>query len=151
VVQTFPSSHAGGGPPTHAPAVQVSLVVHVFPSLQAAVLLKCTQPLFGLHESSVQTLPSLQLGGGPPTHEPKAQVSLVVHAFPSSHGTALLVNTHTPPWQESSVHGLKSLHWLLWLHSMQPGMGVPTHVPLEQTSPLVHGCPSLHELVLLTC
>ena len=151
MVQTFPSSHTGGGPPTHAPAAQVSLVVHVFPSLQAAVLFMFTQPVAGLQESSVQTLPSLQLGGGPPTHEPKAQVSLVVHAFPSLQGLVLLVNTQTPPWHESVVQTFPSLHWLLWLHSMQPGMGVPTHVPLEQTSPLVHGCPSLHELVLLTC
>ena len=138
VVHTLPSLHTGAAPPTHAPLEQASFVVQALPSLQAATLSTFSQPVAGLQKSSVQTLPSLQLGGGPPTHEPKAQVSLVVHALPSLHVTVLLANTQTPLWQESVVHTLLSLHWLAWLHSMQPGIGVPTHVPPEQTSPLVH-------------
>jgi hypothetical protein len=102
-----------------------------------------------MQESSVQPLPSSQLGGGPPTHIPPEQTSPVVQALPSLHGAALFVNTQTPLGQELSVHGLKSSHWLLWLHSMQPGMGVPAQIPPEHTSPLVQAWPSLHKLVLL--
>jgi hypothetical protein len=36
-----------------------------------------------LHESVVQTLPSLQFGAGPPVQVPLTHVSLVVHALPS--------------------------------------------------------------------
>jgi hypothetical protein len=87
--------------------------VHALPSSQDAVLFVCTQPLDGLQLSSVQTLPSLQSGGGPPTHDPLAQVSLVVQALPSLHGAVLLVCTQ-PVWgsHESSVHGLPSSHGL---------------------------------------
>jgi hypothetical protein len=148
-VHTFPSSHIGGGPPTHAPAAQVSSVVQASPSLQALVLFTFLHPEAGSHESSVQPLPSSQFGGTPPTQDPPEHASLVVQAFPSLHGLVLLVNTQTPPWQESVVHPLLSLHWLLWLHSMQPGMGVPTHVPPEHTSPLVQAWPSLQGLELL--
>jgi hypothetical protein len=91
-----------------------------------------------LQESSVQTLPSLQLGGGPPTQTPAAQASPVVHALPSSHSTVLGAKTQTPPWHESVVQPLPSLHGLLG-HSLQPGIGVPPQAPPAQTSPLVHG------------
>ena len=138
VVHTLPSLQVGAGPPTHAPPEQASFVVQALLSLQAAALFTCTQPDRGLQESSVQTLPSLQLGGGPPTHAPAAQVSLVVHAFPSLHADVLLVNTQTPAGHESFVQTFPSLHSLLWLHSMQPPIGVPWHVPPAQTSPLVH-------------
>jgi hypothetical protein len=69
----------------------VSLVVHALPSLHPAVLSSCVQPTSGSHASSVQTLPSLQFGGGPPMHASAAQVSLVVHALPSSQEAVLLV------------------------------------------------------------
>jgi hypothetical protein len=151
VVQTLPSSQFGGAPPRQEPPEHVSAVVQAFPSSQALVLFTFLHPVAGLQESSVQPLPSWQLGGGPPTHTPPEQTSPVVHAFPSLQGLVLLVNTQTPPWHECVVQTFPSLHWLLWLHSMQPGMGVPTHVPPEQTSPLVHACPSLQELVLLAC
>src|SRR6266849_2108169 len=143
VVQTFPSSQLGAGPPTHAPAAQVSLVVQAFPSLQGAVLLMCTQPVAGLHESSVQTLLSLQLGAGPPTHVPPAQVSFVVQAFPSSQEAVLLVCVHPlAGLQLSSVQTLLSL---------QLGAGPPTHVPPEHVSLVVQAFPSLQEAVLLVC
>ena len=137
VVQTLPSSQFGGAPPTQDPLEHVSAVVQAFPSMHGLVLFTFLQPVAGLQESSVQPLPSSQLGAGPPTHTPPEHTSPVVHAFPSLHELALLVNTQTPPWHESVVQTFPSLHWLLWLHSMQPGMGVPTHVPPEQTSPLV--------------
>jgi hypothetical protein len=138
-VQTFPSLHTGGGPPTHAPPEQASFVVQALLSLQAATLFTCTQPDSRLQESSVQTLPSLQLGGGPPTHDPPEQTSPVVQALPSLHGAALLLKTQTPPWHVSVVHTFPSLHWLLRLHSMHPGIGVPPHVPPAQTSAVVQG------------
>src|SRR5439155_1630135 len=74
----------GGGPPTHTPPAQVSAVVQALPSVQAAVFGVFTQPVAGSHESSVQTLASLQLEAGPPTQTPPAQVSAVVQALPSS-------------------------------------------------------------------
>jgi hypothetical protein len=83
----LPSSQFGGAPPTHAPLLQVSFVVHALPSSHGAVLFVFTQPLTGSHESSVHTLPSSQFGGNPPTHAPLPQVSLVVQASPSSHAT----------------------------------------------------------------
>src|SRR6266849_2358938 len=143
VVQTFPSSQLGAGPPTHAPAAQVSLVVQAFPSLQGAVLLMCTQPVAGLHESSVQTLLSLQLGAGPPTHVPPAQVSFVVQAFPSSQEAVLLVCVHPLAGSHAS-----SVQTLL---SLQLGAGPPTHVPPEHVSLVVQAFPSLQEAVLLVC
>src|SRR5207247_5786297 len=88
------SSQFGGGPPTQAPAEQVSAVVQAFPSLQGLVLLVCTHPVAVLHVSVVQTLPSSQFGGGPPTQAPAEQVSPVVQAFPSLQGDVLLVCTH---------------------------------------------------------
>src|SRR5438445_44583 len=69
-----------------APTVAVSAVVEALPSLDGRVFGAFTQPLAGLQESVVHTLPSLQLSGRPPTHTPPAHVSAVVHAFPSLHG-----------------------------------------------------------------
>src|SRR6266849_2885098 len=143
VVQTFPSSQLGAGPPTHAPAAQVSLVVQAFPSLQGAVLLMCTQPVAGLHESSVLSFLSLQLGAGPPTHVPPAQVSFVVQAFPSSQEAVLLVCVHPLAGSHAS-----SVQTLL---SLQLGAGPPTHVPPEHVSLVVQAFPSLQEAVLLVC
>src|SRR2546422_6572961 len=47
VVQTFPSSQLGAGPPTHVPPLQVSFVVQALPSLHGAVLCVCVQPVPG--------------------------------------------------------------------------------------------------------
>ena len=65
------------------PPEQVSPVVQALPSEQDAVLFAYTHPVAGLQESVVHTLLSSQSGGGPPTQDPPAQVSLVVHASPS--------------------------------------------------------------------
>src|SRR5207247_845837 len=88
-VHGLPSSQLRAGPPAHAPEEHASFVVQALPSSHDAVLLMWTQPEAGLHESSVQPFPSLQFGAVPPTQEPFAQVSLVVHAFPSSQETVL--------------------------------------------------------------
>jgi hypothetical protein len=137
LVQTFPSSQFGGGPPTQDPSEHMSPVVHAFPSSHGLALLVCVQPVTELQASIVQMLPSSQFGAAPPTHEPPEHTSSVVQALPSSHADVLLVNTQMPPWHESVVHTLSSLHWLAWLHSMQPPIGVPWHEPSAHTSPLV--------------
>ena len=109
--------------------------------MHGAVLLVYTHPLAGLQLSSVHTLPSLQLKGGPATHEPPEQVSFVVHALPSVHGAVLLAYTHPlAGLQLSSVHTLPSLQF-----RGRP----PTHEPPEQVSFVVHALPSVHGAVLL--
>src|SRR5438093_394905 len=111
-VQTLPSSQLSAGPPTQPPLLQVSLVVQAFPSLQGAVLALWTQPVLGLQVSSVQTLPSSQLGARPPTHTPPPHRSLRVQAFPSSHEAVLFVWTHpVVGLQLSSVQELPSLQF----------------------------------------
>src|SRR5437667_6759911 len=86
-----PGAWAAGAPPLQVRPVQASLVVHALPSLQGAVLLVWTQPVARSQPSSVQPLPSLQFGAGPPTQRPPLQASLVVQALPSLQGGALLV------------------------------------------------------------
>jgi hypothetical protein len=140
-VQPFPSLQLGGSPPTQAPPKHVSFVVQALPSLQDAVLFVCTQPVAGLHESSVQTFPSLQFGGTPPTQLPPEHVSFVMQALPSSHAAVLFVWTQPVAGShESSVHGLPS---------SQFGAAPPTQLPPAQVSFVVQALPSLHETVLL--
>src|SRR5881392_1527035 len=95
----------------------------------------------GLHESSVQMLPSSQFGEAPPRQTPPEQVSRVVHAFPSSQG--LLLFTCKQPVagaQESSVQPLRS---------SQSNGAPPTQAPSVQTSWVVQAFPSSQECVLL--
>ena len=128
VVQKFPSSQLGDGPPTHLPPLHLSLVVQAFPSLHRAVLFVSKQPVAGLQVSSVQTLPSSQLSAGPPTQPPLLQVSLVVQAFPSLQGAVLALWTQPVlGLQVSSVQTLPSSQL----------RAVPTQRPPVQTSPVV--------------
>ncbi len=142
-VHTIPSSQFGAGPPTHTPPEQLSPIVHALPSLHDPVTFACAQPVAGMHESAVHTLPSSQFGGAPPTHDPPEQVSPVVHAFPSLQAAVLLAC-----WQpdagmhESVVHTFPS---------SQFGAGPPTHAPPEQVSAVVHALPSLQGAVLFAC
>src|SRR5207249_1046767 len=133
--QTLPSSQLGAGPPTQEPPAQVSLVVQALPSLQGEVLWVWTQPVGGRQQSSVQALPSSQLGAGPPTQWNRAQVSLVVQALPSLHGAVLLV------WTQP-VAGLQ-LSSVQTLPSSQLGAGPPTHWNRKQMSLVVQALPSL--------
>ena len=116
------------------------MAVQNSPSLQGNVLLVLTHPIAGLHESSVQTLPSLQLGAGPPTHVPPLHASVVVQAFPSSQGAVLLVLTQpVAGLHESAVQVLPSSQ-----ESGDPAW----QLPAEQASPLVQALPSSHGDVL---
>src|SRR5436189_103900 len=92
----------------HVPPWHVSPIVQGLASSQGAVLFTWGQPLAGLQPSSVQTLPSLQSGAGPPTQAPARQVSPVVQALPSSQGATLGTFSQTPAVQLSSVQGLPS-------------------------------------------
>jgi glyoxylate utilization-related uncharacterized protein len=142
-VQGLLSLQPSAGPPTQDPPLHVSAVVHALPSLQATVLFVCTQPVAGLHESSVHGLLSLQPSAGPPTQDPPLQVSAVVHALPSLQANVLFVCTHPlAGLHESSVQGLLSL---------QPSAGPPTQDPPEHVSTVVHAFPSLHAAVLFAC
>src|SRR3989442_1318617 len=109
--------------------------VRCTPVVPGAVFGVWTQLVAGSHESSVQTFASLQLGGGPPTHVPPAQVSAVVQALPSVHGSVFGVWTQpVAELQESVVHTLPS---------SQLSAGPPTQTPLAQTSAVVQALPSL--------
>src|SRR5262249_52013196 len=88
---------------------QASFTVQVLPSSQGTVLFACVQPTAGSQASSVQRLPSLQSGAGPPTQVPATQVSPVVQALPSSQGPTLGTFRQTPAVQLSSVEGLPPL------------------------------------------
>ena len=140
-VQPLLSSQLGGAPPTQAPPLQVSFVVQASPSSHGFVLLVWTQPEPKSQLSSVQTLLSLQFGGGPPAQLPPLHVSLVVQASPSSQGAVLLVLT-----QPVAGLQLSSVHTLL---SLQFGGGPPTQEPPLQVSLVVHALPSLHGALLL--
>jgi hypothetical protein len=134
VVQRLPSLQSGGGPPRQVPPWQTSPVVQAFPSLHEAVLFVLMQPAAGLQASSVQTLPSLQLGGVLPTQVPPAQTSTVVQALPSLHAAELFVlKQPLAGLQASSVQTLPSL---------QLGGVLPTQEPPLQTSTVVQALPS---------
>ena len=140
LVQTLPSLQTSAPVPTHVPREHLSVVVQALLSLHGATLFEWTQPLAGLQLSSVHTLPSLQLGAGPPTHFPAEHLSAVVQALPSSHAFVLFVNTHpVAVLQLSFVHGLPSL---------QVGAGPPTQLPPLHVSFVVHALPSLQGTVL---
>ena len=95
------------------PPEQTSPVVHAFPSLHDAALFVWTQPVAGAQESSVQGLPSSQLGAGPPTQAPPEHASLVVQAFPSLQAapfalfapdaSLLLTDSTVPPASQAPV------------------------------------------------
>jgi hypothetical protein len=134
-VQVLPSLQSGAGPPTHTPFAQASPVVQALPSLHGTVLAECTQPMAGLHASSVQRFPSSQLGGGPPAHEPPLQASPIVHALPSLQGFEFGAWTHpTAGLQESSVQAFRSAQL-----GGTPGL----QTPFTQVSAPLQALPSL--------
>src|SRR5439155_9927151 len=96
-VHRVPSLQLSAGPPTHCPPAHVSAVVQALPSSHGTVLGVLTHPVAGSQVSVVHTLPSVQMGGGPPTQTPPAQVSAVVQALPSLQGRVFgAPPTHAP-------------------------------------------------------
>jgi hypothetical protein len=94
----------------------------------------------GMHRSVVQTFPSSQSVGGPPSQLPPEHASPVVHRFPSLQGSVF--GAFTQPvagLQESSVQRFPS---------SQSGGAPPTQLPPEQVSPVVHSLESLQGAVL---
>src|SRR5437764_2078446 len=144
LVQEFSSSHAAPSSsaalPTQVPFWQVSAAVQALPSSHAAPVLGVTVQLAVplqvcvLHWSEVQVI-------AVPTHSPPlVQVSLKVHALPSSHAAPVLGVTV----QLDVPLQVRVLHW-----SEVQVIAVPTHWPLpsqvslkEQASPSSHGAPS---------
>ena len=122
-MQLFPSSQGplAGAPGWHDPPPHASPDVQTLPSLQGAALFVCWHPDAGAQVSSVQGLPSLQPGGGPPAQTPPAHVSFVVQALPSSHAAVLAAWT-----QPRIVSHASSVHGLL---SLQPSGPPPMHAP----------------------
>jgi hypothetical protein len=111
VVQSFESLQIVGVPGAHSPPVHRSPTVHALLSVHGFELLLWAQPVGPGHESSVHALPSSQLGGGPPAHDPAVHMSFVVQALLSLQGKLLGVKTQPPGavgLQVSFVHGFKS-------------------------------------------
>lgn len=121
-----------------------------------------SQPVAGLHESVVHSLPSLHVSGVPvvqPT--PGVQVSVPLHALPSSHVSGALGMQPAPGMQNSTpLQMLPSLHCTgepatqpkpaehvsTPLHtspSLQLRTPVGVHVPPVQASPVVQALSSV--------
>ncbi len=134
IVQGFPSSHASGAPPWHAPLLHASPSVQGSPSLQLSLLLTCVQPLAGVQPSVVQGFLSSQLGPPTPEHTPSLQTSPLLQELPSLQAMPSWLTLTQPSLmsQESAVQALPSSHVAL----------APAHRPMRQLSPLVHALPS---------
>ena len=138
-VQALLSLQLGAVPGAQTPARQVSCPLqsvasaHDVPS-GASV---CWQPATGSQVSTVQGLPSLQLGAVLVTQEPAWQLSVPLHTVPSLQetpfGTGLF--WQAPATQMSMVQVLPSSQVVLTVHGRQPKIGVMVQVPLRsQTS-----------------
>jgi hypothetical protein len=97
------------------PAWQLPFARHNSAPLQALLSLHellvsgvNTQPVAGLHESSVQGLLSLQVTAVPGWQEPLAHTSPVVHALLSVHVAVLFTPQVPLPLHTSLVQGLPS-------------------------------------------
>src|SRR5439155_978749 len=107
------------------------------PSLCAAIMMSCVQPVIGSQASI--PLP-LQVGGVPGVQTPDWHVSAPLHRFPSGHGVP---SGATPCWQPamgsqvSTVHGFPSLQL-----SARPCV----QLPFWQVSLPLHTLPSLHDV-----
>ncbi len=127
-------------PEAHLPLLQRSPTVQGLSSLHAPVALLCWQPPTGSQVSAVQPLLSSQYAAGvtgKPLHAAAAQTSLIVQAFPSTHGSVFGAKTHPEAvLHVSLVHTLPSSHVTK----------LPTQPPMAlHTSPWLHALPSLHE------
>lgn len=136
MVHGWPSSHAKAGPAAQLPPMHASGSLHALPSVHAAVLAMCTQPLAELHESSVHGLPSLQPSEGPGVHRLFLQTSPAVQASLSVQAPPVGVCVQPPAASQlSSVQLLPS-----WQSRPVPGV----HTELAHASPEVQALPSSH-------
>src|SRR2546428_410187 len=136
-VQTLLSSQLSGVPGLQVPPPHTSWPLQAVLSSQEAVLFVWKQPVCALQASSVQTLPSLQSSGAPPTQAPALQVSPVVQALPSSQEAVLFVKTH--PVAGAQLSSVQTF----W--SLQTSAGPPWQVPPPQVSFVEQALPSLQE------
>ena len=139
VVQTLLSPQTFGPPGWQAPAEQKSPTVHALPSLHTSAFAAWTHPVTVSQLSVVQPLPSSQFCRDPAWHDPKAQTSPTVQAFPSSQGCAFAANTHPI--------AVLQLSFVQSFASSQTA-GVPPHVPPEHVSFAVQAFESEHGAAL---
>ena len=89
LVHELPSSQSIDEVPAQAPPAQTSPKVQTSPSSQELALSAYWQPVAGSQESSVHWFESSHEAGKFWKQTPPLQVSPVVQASPSSHGTVL--------------------------------------------------------------
>src|SRR5207237_104715 len=143
LVQTFPSSQLGGGPPMQVPPAQVSLVVQALLSEQGLALLACRQPSALSQVSLVQTFPSSRSGEGPAVQGRPAELSMWRQALLAEQGLVLLACRQ--------LSALSQVSLVQTFPSSQLGGGPPMQVPPAQVSLVVQALLSEQGLVLLAC
>jgi hypothetical protein len=129
--------------PTQFPPWQVSVWVHAFPSLQTVPSILAGLLHVPVAPSQVPASWHWSLAvhttGLLPVQVPIWQVSVWVHAFPSSQTTpSVLAGLLHAPVAGSQVPA--SWHWSLAVHTTEL---LPVHAPAWQVSVCVHALPSL--------
>src|SRR5439155_1383011 len=124
--------------PVHAPAWQVSLRVHALPSWQVVPLGLAgleQAPLAGLQvPASWHWSGAVQTTGLAPVHAPAWQVSLRVHALPSSH----VLPSGLAGLEQAPVAGLQVPASWHWSWAAQTTGVAAVHAPAWQASLRVH-------------
>ena len=139
-MQGFPSSQSMIGPAAQAPSAHWSPTEHASPSLQGATFGRWMQPASGVHESSVQTSPSLQFTAVPGRQKPPPHLSLTVQALLSSQASVF------GAWRQPSCASQESS--VQTLPSLQSIPSPAAQVPPTQTSPRVQALLSLQGWLL---
>src|SRR5262245_29906032 len=146
VVQALPSSQSSGVPAVQVPLWQVSAPLHTVPSAHEVPLATgdVTQPRVGLHESFVQTFPSLQTSGVPAVQIPAWQVSAPLHTVPSAHDVPFATGVFRQPCTGSQ------LSFVHTLTSSQLRAVPAVHTPFTQVSFPLHTVASAQEVPFAT-
>jgi len=142
--------------PTHAPLLQASTLVHLFPSSQVAPVSGVAvehNPVEGLQVPAVMQTPPVQALGFDPTQAPLWQVSVCVHMLPSLHTVPLATAAQAPVAELQALHAphavpvscqaplaLQSWGWLP-LQVFAPGVHTPPQVPLLVLHTFAQGVP----------
>lgn len=137
--------------PTHTPLLQASLLVQLFPSLQAAPLFAPT-----LQAPQVESFWQVFTPAHGPLPQPCVEVwpGVQMHPWVSTEGPVHVGEPHAllEPWHVRVRVWTPATHELHELQPDQvPGLPVltPEQEPLEHTSPVVQLLPSEHEALLL--